>query len=60
MKFSLIKWSLDNIIYESNMQNADFNYLPFDGGEGSVDRGRLYCINDDILYMLNNGSIVYL
>ena len=42
------------------MQNADFNYLPFDGGEGSVDRWRLYCINDDILYMLNNGSIVYL
>ena len=58
MKVSTIKQSLDNIIYESNPQNDNFNYLPFDGDERLIARWQIYRIKDDIIEGLNNGSIV--
>ena len=33
LKVSSIKQSLDNGIYKSNLQNAYFDELPFDGDE---------------------------
>ena len=42
------------MIYDSNPQNTDFNYLPFDSGERLINRQRLYFINDDIVEILNN------
>ena len=38
LKVSLIEQFLDNIIYESNHLNVDFNDLPFDGDEGVITR----------------------
>ena len=46
-------------MYKSNNQNADFDYLPFDGDESLITRRLIYHINDDIVEMLNNGFIVY-
>ena len=59
LKVSLIKLSLDNIIYKSNPWNADFYDLPFGGGERFIVRRLIYRINDDIIFRFNNGSIVY-
>ena len=58
LKVSSIRRSFHNIIYESNPQNSDFYYLPFDGDERSITRRRIYRIRDDILFMLNNSSSV--
>ena len=58
-KVSLIKVSFDNIIYESNPQNVDFDDLPFDGNELLITWQKIYCINDDIVFRLNNGSRIY-
>ena len=38
LKVNSIKRLLDNIIYESNPQNTDFDDLPFDGDEGWIAR----------------------
>ena len=59
MKVSLIKLLLDKIIYESNPQNADFDDLHLDGNGRLITRRRIYRINDDIVFGLNNDSIVY-
>ena len=59
LNVSSIKRSLDNIIYESNPRNADFDDLPFDGDERLIVIQRLYRINDDISFMYINGSIFY-
>ena len=58
LKVSLIKWSLDNIIYESNPLNANFGYLPFDGSESLIPGWQIYRINDDIVFRLNNDSMI--
>ena len=42
LKASLIKQSYDNIIYESNFQNNDLDYLPFDGDERLITRRQYY------------------
>ena len=47
---------LNNRIYESNPQNADFNDLMFDGDERLIDRRQLYCINNDNIVRFNNGK----
>ena len=59
LKISSIELQLDNRIYKSNPQNAYFDDLPFDGDEKLISRRRIYGINDDIVFMLNNGLIVY-
>ena len=59
LKVGLIEWLSDKWIYVSNPQNADFGDLNFDGNERLISRRKLYCINDDIVERLNNGSIVY-
>ena len=58
LKISLIKISFDNLMYESNPQNANLNGFPFYGDEILITRQRIYRINDDIVEMLNTGSIV--
>ena len=54
LKFFTINQLLDNRIYKSNPQNADFDKLPFDGDKSFIARKRVYCINDDIVFRLNN------
>ena len=56
---SSIEQSLYNRIYESNTQTANFYDLPFDGDERLITIWRIYCINDDTICMLNNGSSAY-
>ena len=58
LKVSSIVQSLDNIIYEINPQNDDFYDLPIDVDERLITRQRLYRINDNIVFRLNNGSII--
>ena len=58
LKVSLIEQFLDNIIYESNHLNVDFNDLPFDGDEGVITRWRIYYMKDNNVFRLNNGVIV--
>ena len=59
-KVCLIGQLLHNRIYKGNIQNFDFEYLPFDGDERFISRQRTYFINDDIVFRLNNGSRVYI
>ena len=59
-KVCLIGKLLHNRIYKGNIQNSDFEYLPFDGDERFISRQRTYFINDDIVFRLNNGSRVYI
>ena len=42
-----------------NSQYSDLNDLPFYGDQRFINRGQIYCINDDIVETLNNGSIIY-
>ena len=51
MKVSLIERSLDNKIYQINHQNADFDDLPWNGGEILAARQQIYCINNDIVFI---------
>ena len=53
------KQFFDNIMYESNPRHTDFDDLPFDGYERFITRQRLYCINDNIVFGLKSGYIVY-
>ena len=59
LKVLFIRRLLDNRIYKSNPQNANFYYLPFDGNESLIARRRLYHINDDIVFRLISGLIFY-
>ena len=59
LNISSTKRLIDKIIYESNPQNADFDDLHFDGAGRLITRRRIYRINDDIVFGLNNDSIVY-
>ena len=59
LKVSLIERSLYNIIYESNPRNDNFGDLRFDGDRSLITRRKIYHINNDIIFGLNNGSIVY-
>ena len=45
----------DNVIYESNPQNVDFDDLPFNDDESWITRRNIFCINDDSIFKLNNG-----
>ena len=45
-------------MYESNPQNHDFYYLPFDGDEMLIARRWIYRIYDYIIGSLNNGSSI--
>ena len=58
LKVCLIEQLFYDMIYESNPQNSGFNYLPFDSDERLITGRQIYCINHDILFSLNNGSIV--
>ena len=58
LKVSSIRQFFDNIIYESNILNDDFNYLPFDGEKRLITGRRLYCINYNTVFRLKNGSSV--
>ena len=50
LKDSLIKWSLDNRIYESNHWNANFDDLPCDGDEKFIARQWKYHINVEVWF----------
>ena len=56
-KVSLIKVSFDNIIYESNPQNVDFDDLPFDGNELLITWQKIYCFTNNIIERLKVSSI---
>ena len=59
LKVGSIEQSFDNIIYESNPINANFDDLPFDGDEIFITGLQIYDVNYDIVFRLNNGSSVY-
>ena len=44
-------------MYEINPQNANFDYLTFDGDEKLITRRPIYCMNDDIVFRFNNSLI---
>ena len=52
LEVSLMERLFDNRIYESNLQNAYFGALPFDGDQSLLTRWQIYCINDDIVFRL--------
>ena len=58
LKVSSIKSSFDNWIYVSNPQNANFYDLPLYGDQRLIAGRKIYHVNGDILYRLNNVSIV--
>ena len=60
LKVSSIERSFDKIMYEINPRNSDFVYLPFYGDQRLIAGKRLYCVNDGILFRLNNCLIVYM
>ena len=45
-------------MYECNPQNSYSYDLPFDGDQRLIDWQQIYSVNDDIVFRLNNGSIV--
>ena len=45
-------------MYESNPQNSDFGDLTFYSDERLITRQQIYRINCDIVFRLNNGSII--
>ena len=45
-------------MYESNPWNDNLYDLYFDGGERFINIWQIYCINDDIMEIPNNGSNV--
>ena len=59
MKVISIERSLDNRGYESDPLNDDCDDLNFDGNERLISRKQLYCINNDIVFILINVSRVY-
>ena len=58
LKVSSIKISFDNWMYVSNHRNANYNDLTFDVYQVLITRRQIYRINDDIVEILNKGSIV--
>ena len=58
LKVSSIKRSFDNIMYKSNSWNADLVDLPFDNDKKLISEYQIYNVNDDIIFRLNNGSII--
>ena len=59
MRVSSTEQYFDNRMYESYPQNDDFVALSFDGDQRLIYGRRIYCVNDDIVFSLNNGSIIY-
>ena len=57
LKVSLTKQFFDNLIRVINPQNAHFDDLLFDCDERFIAIRLMYCINDNIVERLNNGSI---
>ena len=55
LKVSSIKWLFDNIIYKSYPLNDDYGDIYFGSDVSLITRLWLYCINCDIIFMLNNG-----
>ena len=45
-------------MYVSNPQNTDFDELPIYGYQRLIAGGQIYDVNDYIVEMLNNGSIL--
>ena len=45
-------------MYVSNLRNAKFDDLPFDGYQRLISGGQMYCVNDDIVERLKNGLII--
>ena len=60
LKVSSTEQYFDNRMYESYPQNDDFFALSFDGDQRLISWRRIYSVNDDIVFCLNNGSIVYM
>ena len=60
LKVGSIERSFDNIVYEINPLNADICDFPFDGDERLFIRRRIFGINDDIVFRLNNCVSVYI
>ena len=58
LKFSSDEQLFDNIMHENNPRNDDFDDLPLDGDGRLISEWRIYCVNNDIVFRLNNGSIV--
>ena len=58
LKVSLIEWLFDKLKYVSNPQNSDLCDLSFDCGKMLITRRWIYHINDWIVEILNNDSIV--
>ena len=42
----------------NNPQNDNLYDLPLDGDQMLITRWQIYCINDDIVEMLNNNPVV--
>ena len=59
LNVSLIKKLLDKRRYKSSLSNTIFYEFTFDGDKKLITRQRLYCINDNIVLRLINGSSVY-
>ena len=47
-------------MYESNTRNANLLDLTFDGDQRLIYGWRIYPVNDDIVFRLNTGSIIYI
>ena len=45
-------------MYEINPRNYDFIDLPFDSEQRLITGLQIYCVNDDIVFRLNNGLII--
>ena len=57
LNVSLTKRLFDKLKCVSNPRNYNFDDLTFDCAQRLITRLRIYRINDNILEMLNNGSI---
>ena len=58
LKVSSIGSMFENPRYVNNTENAEFDYLLFNGNQKLYQR-RIYHVNDNIVERLNNGFIAY-
>ena len=58
LKFCLVTILFNNLMYESNPQNADIDDLPFGGDELLITIQQLYRISDHVVERLGVGLIV--
>ena len=58
LKFSSIELSFDNRIYWIYPQDTHLDDFPIDGNERLINKQIIYGINDNIIFILKNGSSV--